>query len=266
MKIAARWVVLEVVSLVVGGAIGWTAGCSGGNAEILYSADGGVVFSPDGSSALGTDAHATGGACVACVTSATCGTGACAQFQSDTFCAPSCAAGEGLGGCAAGTTCSIESAYNGTQVSVCVPDNNACGTPVGSVPPGSGSGSGLSGSGSGTSAPPPTCVPSSGGGNCAGYAAPGTAAGCGGCGSSGSTTCQANGCYGGWYCDLASTTCHAPPAGCTGSGGGTTCPDAGSGGTGSGSGTGSGGTTAPPRGNGGPKRRIGLVLTLRNRR
>jgi hypothetical protein len=234
MTISSRWVVLEVGLLLVGGVVGWSAGCGGVSTDLLMG-DGGVL-SADGGRILEGDGASQTGPCTTCLTTANCGEGVCAQFQGDTFCAPTCGGDEGLGACAAGTTCMSESSYNGAQVSVCVPDGNACGSPAGSTD----SGTGTSGSGTGTSTPP-TCVPSGGSGNCAGYADPSTTADCKSCGSS-ESTCQANGCYGGWYCDTASNTCHEPPTGCS-TGGGTTCPaDAGNPVTGSGSGTG----TFPP--------------------
>jgi hypothetical protein len=207
---------------------GWSAGCAGAgdsDSPLLQPGDGGSLNNQGSSS----------GQCVECVTSANCGSGVCAQFQGDIYCAPACDLGEGLGGCPSGTTCTAESAYNGNQVSVCVPNDNACG---GSTSPGSGPGSST-----------PSCVPSDTG-NCAGYAAPNTSASCHSCSSS-SSSCQPNGCYGGWYCDLSTKSCHEAPAGCSGSGGGTTCPDAGSGsssGPGSGTGSGSGGTALSPTG------------------
>jgi hypothetical protein len=172
--------------------------------------------------------------CTECLTNADCGGGICAQIQGDTFCAPSCTTSEGLSACPAGTECSIETSSNGMQVSVCVPTS----TCPGGAPPSSGPGSGTgTGTDSGGGAPPPTCVPSSS--NCSGYAAPTTPSTCTSCKSS-SSSCQPNGCYGGWYCDLATSSCHAAPAGCS-SGGGTTCPADAGGGAPPGSGTGSGG-------------------------
>jgi hypothetical protein len=199
---------VELAFALVAGAVGWSVGCSGSANFALL--DGGA-------SLPGTDGAAAG-TCTPCVTSANCGAGICAQFQGDIFCAASCASSEGLGACPAGTTCSLETSFSGAQVSVCVPDNNLCGAPVGPGSSGSGSGGGTT-----------TCVPA-GAGNCSGYAAPDTTASCHGCESS-SSTCSSNGCYGGWYCDTATSKCHAPPTGCS-SGGAPTC-------TGTGVGTGS---------------------------
>ena len=207
----SRVLLLQAASLVVGGVAGWSAGCSGSTSSDGLT-DGGKVPLGEG----GVPAQ-----CTPCITSATCGAGVCAQFQGDIFCAPSCQATEGVTGtCPSGTTCSIETSFSGAQVSVCVPDNSACGTAVGPGSPGS-------------------CVPSSGSSTCDGYAAPSTTAACHSCSSSSSTTCQPNGCYGGWYCDTSTNRCQSQPATCAGSGSGATvCPDAGST-TGSGTGGGS---------------------------
>jgi hypothetical protein len=218
---------------------GWSAGCARGASDEDASPD----KADGGASTLSGQSSATAGQCVECVTSANCGSGVCAQFQGDIFCAPGCKLNEGLGACPSGTTCTAESAFNGDQVSVCVPNDNACGggNSGSATQPGSGTDPG--------SSAPPSCVPS-GGGNCSGYAAPNTPASCSSCSSS-SSSCQPNGCYGGWYCDLSTKSCHEAPSGCSGSGGGTTCPedagDPGSG-TGPGSGSGSGGTPLSPTG------------------
>lgn len=47
--------------------------------------------------------------------------------------------------------------------------------------------------------------------SCEGYADPTTKAGCHACSGG---DCQPNGCFGGWYCDLATTHCVAKPSGC----------------------------------------------------
>ncbi len=214
--------------------VGYSAGCGSKPANDDPQGDGGGKHD---SGTRGGEGGFTGGddgstgPCVPCVTSSNCGADICAQFQGDTFCAPTCEMNEGIGGCPSGSTCMYESAFNGEQVSVCIPDDNACGSP----PPGTGTGSG-----SGSN---PPCT-SSGGGNCAGYAAPNTPASCSSCSSS-SSSCQPNGCYGGWYCNTSTSSCHEPPSGCSGSGG-TPCVDSGGGtGTGSGSGSGSGTPLVP---------------------
>jgi hypothetical protein len=49
-------------------------------------------------------------------------------------------------------------------------------------------------------------------GSCSGYASPTTKAACHACKSG--VTCQPNGCYGGYYCTLATTKCVPKPSGC----------------------------------------------------
>ena len=135
--------------------------------------------------------------CPLCVSDSDCGGGVCAQFGSDIFCAPSCANGAS---CAADRTCSLETSASGDQVSVCVPNDNACGA----------------GAGSGGS---DTCAPASGEdagdpNRCGTFVGPAEAASCSSCSSS-SSKCQANGCYGGWWCDTATNKCQSSPSGCT---------------------------------------------------
>jgi len=56
--------------------------------------------------------------------------------------------------------------------------------------------------------------PSSSGSTCQGYADPNTSGGCT-CAASDPSECQANGCYGGYWCDTVTNKCHAnPPSGC----------------------------------------------------
>ena len=48
---------------------------------------------------------------------------------------------------------------------------------------------------------------------CPGYALPNQTAPCHACQST-SATCQPNGCFGGYYCDLSGPKCHPKPSGC----------------------------------------------------
>src|ERR1700690_1654923 len=59
-----------------------------------------------------------------CVTDQDCNGGTCAQFGSDIFCAPPCPKGNE---CSSDRTCSVETSATGEQVSVCTPNDNACG-------------------------------------------------------------------------------------------------------------------------------------------
>jgi hypothetical protein len=50
--------------------------------------------------------------------------------------------------------------------------------------------------------------------DCKGYAPPDAVGSCTACSSS-SSSCQNNGCYGGYWCDLSTSACHkSPPSGC----------------------------------------------------
>ncbi len=60
----------------------------------------------------------------------------------------------------------------------------------------------------------PDAGPPVDGGYCNGLAVPNTPSCCHSC-SSGSGTCQPNGCYGGWMCNPSSCYCKSPPATCT---------------------------------------------------
>jgi hypothetical protein len=76
----------------------------------------------------------------------------------------------------------------------------------GTQPPGSSGSSGSPGKGSSSSSS------SSGGAACTGHASPTASSVCNGCGTK--HTCQPNGCYNGYWCDLTTTKCVAKPAGC----------------------------------------------------
>jgi hypothetical protein len=203
--------------LVVGSAVGWSAGCAGSQSDAPFGAGTGVGngTSSGQNGSLSGDSGTSGesaGSCVNCLSDTDCSEGAvCAQFQGDSFCASACPNEDE---CGAGTTCTIVSTSNGAQASVCEPNNNACAPGYsggGGADSGAGGGGGGSGGGGG-----------GGGGSsgmCGTYAGPNVSAGCHSC-SSGSSSCQANGCYGGWYCDTSGNTCHAPPSNCSGGGGG----------------------------------------------
>jgi len=55
---------------------------------------------------------------------------------------------------------------------------------------------------------------SEGGDTCSAFAAPDASASCSGC-SAGSKTCQPNGCFNGYFCDLTEHDCKAPGAPCS---------------------------------------------------
>ncbi len=130
------------------------------------------------------------GECPQCVTDQDCATGGlCSQLGSDSYCAPPCPNGNE---CAADRTCVPVSKVDGQQASVCVPAGQVC-----------------SPSNGGGGAPPTdTCGPLVG---------PTVAAGCSSCKAG--STCQANGCYGGWWCNTTTNKCQSPPTNCGSSGG-----------------------------------------------
>ncbi|MGO8994787.1 MAG: hypothetical protein ACLQVI_15835 [Polyangiaceae bacterium] len=222
---------LAVAGALAVGVTSWT-GCSGSGTGFLESSNG------DGGTGT-TTTSGSSGACQECTTSDSCTGGAvCAQFQGDTFCALACPNGDE---CGSGTTCTSETTFAGDQVSVCVPNNNACGTPAPT-----------------SSGPPPAPAGCDAGPvtTCGSLVGPTATASCSSCTTSTSTkTCQPNGCYGGWWCDTSTSKCQAPPTNCSttpsgcegssGDGGGTTGPiSVDAGGPVTGTVTGSGGTVS----------------------
>jgi hypothetical protein len=186
-------IVLASVTVAAGFGVGWSAGCAS-------SFDGGGGGSGGSNGSSGLPATGPGSAeCPACVTGSDCSGGTvCAQFQGDTFCAATCG---GESTCPSGRTCTVETTYNGGQVSVCVPDDNACRGP-----------SSTSTRDAGKTAPP-GCDAGSSATMCGSTVAPTVKASCSSCSSS-SSTCQPNGCYGGWWCDTATSRCQAAPTSC----------------------------------------------------
>lgn len=181
--------------------------CGGGTSDLfglgLGGDAGGSGAIGDGGGAPGSGLGAADGGssaqCQECTTSRDCSSGAtCAQFQGDTFCAQPCPNGDE---CGAGATCASETTYAGDQVSVCVPNGNPCGA----APPTS----------SGPPAPTPGCDAGAVS-TCGSYVGPTASASCTACTTSTSSkTCQPNGCYGGWWCNTATSKCSAPPANCS---------------------------------------------------
>ncbi len=149
----------------------------------------------------GTIASGSSAACTPCTTDKDCTSGAtCAQFQGDTFCAQPCPNGDE---CGTTDACSLETSFAGDQVSVCVPTIALCGTGVGPVSDG----------GAPTQPPAPAGCDAGPSTACGTLIAPTAPASCSSCG--GKNTCQTNGCYGGWWCDTATSKCSAPPVSCS---------------------------------------------------
>ncbi|HEY1954486.1 MAG TPA: metallophosphoesterase [Polyangiaceae bacterium] len=154
----------------------------------------------------GTDAGSSldassGGACVACVIDSDCtGGGVCAQLGGDSYCAQPCS---GASDCASGEQCTSVASVAGDQARVCVDTSSAqCGLNPGQQQPPDDA-----------SAPPPS--------GCPGFADPTTSAACSSC-KQGSSGCQPNGCFGGWWCNTSTDKCQSAPQNCTSS-----TPDAG---------------------------------------
>jgi hypothetical protein len=156
--------------------LAWAAGC------------GGTSLNDEGSDAgSGTDSAAAA-ACPPCVTDNDCNGGTCVQGAADNFCAPGCPNGNE---CTGATTCAAVTTVTGKQVSTCVPQGDLCGA--------------------GTATDAGTTPPSSE--TCGTLVGPDVHASCACAG--GSHACNANGCYGGWWCDTATNRCQQAPSGCS---------------------------------------------------
>jgi hypothetical protein len=130
-----------------------------------------------------------GDLCEPCITAQTCPLAAtCVEIAgSNTFCATSCPRGTE---CDSDDTCQLVSIGNGGElVRACVPKSGSCAP---AKPPAS------------ESAPLERC------GNLEG---PNIVAHCTSCDKD-DTFCQANGCYGGWWCNTTTKRCQKPPAAC----------------------------------------------------
>lgn len=223
------------------------AGCTGADDPTFITGDdggSGVTGQGSGSSGGGSSSGASGsssgssggGACVACLSDKDCSGGYCVQVAGDSYCAASCAGGAS---CSNSEACVPLTTSSGQQVSACVPRGGVCGIGTGS---GGSSGGSSSSGGSTSSGGSGSSGGSSGGNTCGTLVGPTTPAGCTSC-SQGSSSCQPNGCYGGWWCDTSTNKCQAAPSNCGGSGS--------SGGSSSSGGSGGGGGIdggAPPTG------------------
>lgn len=127
----------------------------------------------------GTEGGA-GNACVACVTDMDCNGGTCVQIAGDAYCASGCSGDA----CGAGTACVTVASVSGDPASVCVPTSGPCAYVA-------------------ADAAPPNA--------CGSLVPPSTQASCASCKGQ---SCQANGCYGGWWCDTQTNKCVAPPQNC----------------------------------------------------
>ncbi len=160
-----------------------------------------------GGAATGTGTGASGADCPPCAQDSDCADAKshCGQVGGDFFCVPSCANGET---CGAGRTCTPVNTADGSQISLCVMDTGEC-----------------------SNASMTSSVASSGSGDtCGSLVGPDVSSSCKSC-TMGASGCQANGCYGGWWCNTTGFKCQSPPspASC---GGGSTSASSGVGGSG----------------------------------
>ncbi len=124
--------------------------------------------------------------CSACVTDSDCAGGLCAQLGADSYCVVPCVMASD---CSSDAACTAVVGVNGQQVSACVPRSDVCG----SVPTATDD--------AGTSMS-----------QCGTFVGPSVQASCSSC--TGGASCQANGCYGGWWCNAATSRCQSPPSSC----------------------------------------------------
>src|SRR5512143_1189354 len=138
--------------------------------------DGGL----DGAPETGADAAAS---CRPCVIDTDCNGGVCAPLGAGAYCATARPTGKE---CAVGETCSGARNVLGDLVQICVRTaSSVCGT-----------------------------VPDAGLIECPGFADPFTVASCNGCTPQSRPDCQKNGCYNGFYCNVALLACQAEPFRC----------------------------------------------------
>ncbi|MCK6549977.1 metallophosphoesterase [Myxococcota bacterium] len=126
--------------------------------------------------------------CPSCVANRDCPRGTvCAQVAGDTFCTETCAAS-----CTGGRTCTTVTTAEGKQADVCAPLADVCGK----APelPDSGE-------------PDPVASTD----QCGPLVGPSITACCTSC-TANVGTCQANGCYGGWFCNVETCQCRWAPS------------------------------------------------------
>jgi hypothetical protein len=156
-----------------------------------------------------------GGTCSNCLTSTDCDIeGTCVQYASDDFCADPC---NDDGGCDPGEICVQATAFNGADIRTCIPTTGSCSQFAGCGACAAGTTCDFV-TGHCVAAPTDGGVAGLDGGTCGTLLSPATSACCHSC-TVGAGDCQANGCYGGWWCDTAaapSCYCRKPPQTCGG--------------------------------------------------
>ena len=111
-------------------------------------------------------------------------TSACAQYAGNAYCATLCPKGTE---CDATESCTVVTNTSGASVQACLPSSGKC--PTAPPPPG-----------------PDGSVPT----RCGADNGPTIPSACHSC-KAGVGTCQANGCYGGWWCNTTTNDCVRPP-------------------------------------------------------
>ncbi len=135
------------------------------------------------------DTQTTASDCHECLSSDECATGwFCAQFQGSSYCAKDCSAAT----CTTGHACTASSSTAGDQLKVCVPSSQPCGGTVGNPDAVIADTS---------SAPDINSL------TCGSLVGPAASSCCKCAGKS----CAANGCYGGWFCNVPTCKCNPAP-------------------------------------------------------
>ena len=127
------------------------------------------------------------GDCEPCLVSSDCSPNAtCGVYSGDTFCATLCPTGNG---CESDETCTQITVVGAADTKACVPTNGVCAPITGPIADGSAID------------------------RCGVLNGPTVASACHACGKY-SNDCQANGCYGGYWCNTSTKRCGKPPTSC----------------------------------------------------
>ena len=127
------------------------------------------------------------GDCAPCLVTSDCSSNAtCGVYSGDTFCATLCPDGNG---CESDETCTSITVVGANATKACVPTSGACAPAAGPIAEGG---------------PLDHCGAING---------PTIASPCHACGKY-SDDCQANGCYGGYWCNTSTKRCQKPPTSC----------------------------------------------------
>ena len=137
----------------------------------------------------GSETNAPVDTCPACRDNADCEDALCIQAGLESYCAPICMRAGDRDTCDAGRICTLTATYAGGQATVCLPTSGPCAAAPITDPPGEDT--------------------------CGTLVGPDVTANCYACRVA-DEPCQANGCYGGWWCNTSSNHCQSPPSACAG--------------------------------------------------